>query len=485
MNKLLLCLLLAMGSFTANSQKVYFIYLQSEQDQPFFVKMDEKVYSSSASGYLILSRLRDSTYTFTIGFPQQKWPEQKFAVSVRSKDHGYILKNFGEKGWGLFDLQTLAIQMAIADAKTGRVQTELKEVTPFTDILARAADDPSLREKPIFVAQVEEKKPDEKTVAIVPAAQPPVVKTESPEKEVTKDVVTSKPVEVVEKPAVKIGETIAGTKEETVSINKETNPPGKDEKKDIPTEPVTKPVEVIEQPAVKIGEMGVDPKEKDEPGKDNSKVIAEKEPAVIKPPVNPAAEKKDAAADNSGFTRSIVTRSVESTTAEGINITFIDQEDNGQKDTIVILIPETKRIVTETKEAPKEEKKFLDIVTDPVDSVRTEVVKKEELPPAVKPLPRNTCREFANESDFLKLRKKMVAETDDDDMVDEARKYFKTKCFSTTQIRNLGVLFLDDLGKYKFFDMAYLFVSDIENFSSLQSELKGEYYINRFKAMLK
>ena len=145
MNKLLLCLLLAMGSFRANSQKVYFIYLQSEQDQPFFVKMDEKVYSSSASGYLILSRLRDSTYTFTIGFPQQKWPEQKFAVSVRSKDHGYILKNFGEKGWGLFDLQTLAIQMAIADAKTGRVQTELKEVTPFTDILARAADDPSLR----------------------------------------------------------------------------------------------------------------------------------------------------------------------------------------------------------------------------------------------------------------------------------------------------------------------------------------------------
>ena len=58
---------------------------------------------------------------------------------------------------------------------------------------------------------MEEKKPDEKTVAIVPAAQPPVVKTESPEKEVTKDVVTSKPVEVVEKPAVKIGETIPGT----------------------------------------------------------------------------------------------------------------------------------------------------------------------------------------------------------------------------------------------------------------------------------
>ena len=79
----------------------------------------------------------------------------------------------------------------------------------------------------------------------------------------------------------------------------------------------------------------------------------------------------------------------------------------------------------------------------------------------------------------------MVAETDDDDMVDEARKYFKLKCFTTSQIKNLGVLFLDDLGKYKFFDMAYFFVSDIENFSTLQSELKNEYYINRFKSMLR
>ena len=78
----------------------------------------------------------------------------------------------------------------------------------------------------------------------------------------------------------------------------------------------------------------------------------------------------------------------------------------------------------------------------------------------------------------------MVSETDDDDMVDEASKYFKTMCFTTAQIKNLGVLFLDDLGKYKFFDMAYYFVSDIENFPSLQSELKNDYYVNRFKAIL-
>jgi hypothetical protein len=79
----------------------------------------------------------------------------------------------------------------------------------------------------------------------------------------------------------------------------------------------------------------------------------------------------------------------------------------------------------------------------------------------------------------------MAAETTDDNMITEARKYFKTKCFTTAQLKNLGTLFLNDAGKYKFFDAAYTYVSDADQFSSLQSELKDEYYINRFKAMLK
>ena len=88
-------------------------------------------------------------------------------------------------------------------------------------------------------------------------------------------------------------------------------------------------------------------------------------------------------------------------------------------------------------------------------------------------------------NDFLGgLRKKIVGEKNDDDMVAEAKKVFKTKCFSTLQIKNLSALFLTEESKYKFFDAAYQYVSDLENFSTLQSELKEEYYINRFKAMI-
>lgn len=524
MNKLLLCLLLATVSSRAVSQKVYFVYLQSEQDQPFFVKMEEKIHSSTASGYLILSRLKDTTYSFTIGFPQNKYPEQKFSVQLRSKDHGYLLKNFGEKGWGLFDLQTLSVQMAILDNKVGAIKTEIKEVSAFTDVLARAADDPSLREKPVFVAKVEEKKPEEKPVEVVkkeePSAvvpEPAVSRNEVPVKESPKEPVVVKtteireqpavkpagektgikeaegvkeerkettiatpvvkPVEVVEQPAVKIGEI--RTEEKVPDESK------KEDKKEATAEPIAKPVEVIEQPPVKIGERVAETKEGI-----SRDVIVDTVSAPGKAegdaPVLLVEKKRELARSLEEYSRSTVTKLRENPAPEGISLTYIDQEADGAADTITIIIPETKPVVTEMKESPKEDRKFLDISTEPADTMKSiPSTVKQEQPVAKAPVVKNNCRELADENDFLKLRKKMVSETDDDDMVDEARKYFKTKCFSTAQIRNLGVLFLDDLGKYKFFDMAYLFVSDTENFPSLQSELKGEYYINRFKAMLK
>ena len=70
-------------------------------------------------------------------------------------------------------------------------------------------------------------------------------------------------------------------------------------------------------------------------------------------------------------------------------------------------------------------------------------------------------------------------------MISVARKAFKSNCFSTEQIKNLSVLFLKEDGRYRFFDAAYPFVYDSQNFSSLQSQLTDEYLINRFKAMIR
>ncbi len=488
MNKVLLCFAFASIHFTSSAQKVYFIYLQSEPQQAFFVKMNKQIYSSTATGYLILSKLRDSSYSFTVGFPDGKWPEQNFSVTVNKKDHGYLLKNFGEKGWGLFDMETLAVQMSVGG--TAKLDTPTvtgnKDVSVFTDVLSKAADDPSLKEKPVQ-PKTEEKKTD--TVVHV------ITKKEE-QKTAAKDTVVNKPVE--------------------------TNPTQLVVKKEEVKEPVkdtlvAKPREIAEQPVTKKEEPKTEIKEQ--------------------PTVQPE-EKKITTTDE--YKRSVVTRRSESSTTEGFGLVFTDDSGGGNIDTIRLVIPNPRPVVVPVKEEPKEEKKFLDVTavdtvkkievksaaeekpkeekklpeTVPVDTIRkmevkpvvgekpkeekklpdivpADTVKTSEVKPAVEEKKgvtatnRNKCPGMADESDFFKLRKKMAAEEGDDNMITEARKYMKTKCFTVLQIKNLSSLFLNDEGKYKFFDMAYAFVSDPDNFPQLQSELKDNYYINRFKAMLR
>ena len=79
----------------------------------------------------------------------------------------------------------------------------------------------------------------------------------------------------------------------------------------------------------------------------------------------------------------------------------------------------------------------------------------------------------------------MAGKTTDPGMVEEARKYFKTKCFSTEQVRNLSALFLTPSGKFEFFSTAFPHVTDKDQFRSLQDEFRDEVYINRFKTLVR
>jgi hypothetical protein len=92
---------------------------------------------------------------------------------------------------------------------------------------------------------------------------------------------------------------------------------------------------------------------------------------------------------------------------------------------------------------------------------------------------------FATEYDVDKLRVKMVSEATADDRILAARKVFRTKCFTSRQIRALTELFINDEGKYKFLDAAYPFVSDSEGFRKLVEVLSEDYYVKRFNAMIR
>ncbi len=421
------------------SQQNHFIYLQTENRQPFYVKLDKKILSSSASGYIIISKLQEGNYIMAIGFPKNEWPEQTVTCTVNKKDAGYLLKNFGDKGWGIFNLQTMEVIMSgVKAAENENVGIEDKNDI-FSNTLSNVVNDPSI------VRKIEEKS---------------AVKEEV------------KPVLVENKKEVQI---------------------------DTPTNIVIAPVEdkkIEDKPVVK------------EEIKPVIEIIKNEEQVIVSSQVKKLFSIKS---------------------SEGTDMVFADIV-NGVADTVRLFIaaeknneaiqPEKKIIkpaadlqkneevkkdeskVSSTKTTKAGEPKFINIeLPNPnikkdsavqISVPAAEVNKTEQLPVSEKPKENTTkpvmvnsdCKSLATQDDFLKLRKKMAAEGTDEEMVDIAKKVFRSKCFTTEQIKNLSVLFLKDDGKYKFFDAAYPFVSDSNNFSSLETQLSDGYFITRFKAMV-
>ncbi|MBV9960884.1 MAG: DUF4476 domain-containing protein [Parafilimonas sp.] len=101
---------LCMNCFVLMAQQKHFIYVQSEDRQPFAVVLGGKVYSSSDYGYVIIPKLADSTYKFAVSFPMNKFPDQYFTCTVNKKDVGYTLKNAND-GWALQNMQTQKLVM--------------------------------------------------------------------------------------------------------------------------------------------------------------------------------------------------------------------------------------------------------------------------------------------------------------------------------------------------------------------------------------
>jgi hypothetical protein len=143
MIKLICSILFIFCCASSIAQQTHFIYIQAESNESFYVKLNDQIYSSAFSGYVILPKLRDGSYTVKIGFSKGDGVLQNFVCKIDRKDQGYLLKNL-QKGWALFDLQTLNVTMAGANEKSERV-AETKANT-FSSMLSSAVNDPGIRQ---------------------------------------------------------------------------------------------------------------------------------------------------------------------------------------------------------------------------------------------------------------------------------------------------------------------------------------------------
>ena len=75
----------------------------------------------------------------------------------------------------------------------------------------------------------------------------------------------------------------------------------------------------------------------------------------------------------------------------------------------------------------------------------------------------------------------MAAATTNEFMLVTAKNYFKIKCYTIVQIKNLGVLFLSEESRLQFFETAKPFLSDPENYPSLESQFIKPESIEKFR----
>lgn len=367
------------------------MYIQSENKEPFYVIINNKNFSSSLSGYLVIPRLKNGKYFFIAGFPKNKYPEQKFSYVINDKDVGFVFKQFGKEGWGLFN------------------------IIDFTKIMANAQD-----------WETDKMQNDTTTIDDTYSISPIIKTTE-------KTSITSK-----EEPTKKT-ETVAtnNEKENKVTTNQQketaTEKKEKEEKEEIETT-ATSTTSTTSTSKTTITTS---------PQQDDKKTTSTKTEVVNN-------NKKG------------IIRSYQKNGVNGLDEMYIDYTIT-PFDTIIVFIPlQTEYIATSYKTNTTEE-------TNNTNN-------KNEYNTA--------CVNLATESDVLRIRKLMSSESTDESMIQIAKKSFANKCFYVEQIQKLGLLFLSEQNRLKFFTTAYPFIYDKFNYPSLEMQFTLSSVINQFRQSL-
>jgi hypothetical protein len=111
--------------------------LQSESKQPFYIKANGQIFSSSEEGYVIIPKIPSGKFDFVLGFPKNVWPSIPYSVEIKSLNVGYTLKHFGGGNWKLVNLQSKEVQeMPVAN----NIPTADTSVDEFTALLAQVGN---------------------------------------------------------------------------------------------------------------------------------------------------------------------------------------------------------------------------------------------------------------------------------------------------------------------------------------------------------
>ncbi|NIG51851.1 DUF4476 domain-containing protein [Chitinophaga sp. Cy-1792] len=512
---ILACLCLLLGTrIVAQSQQNphYYIYIQSEKGQPFYVKHDGDVLSSTERGYIILPKLSNGAVPITVGFPKNEAPEQHFNIRVSQADQGFLLKKASANAYALYNMQTFrelksdALQKATADEST-------QEPEKPVETAAVATTEPDTRKDMMNDLQKDVQSAVGTTAVVTNTA----VKTPKPSgngfaSALDKIVVSGDDREDVVAEANKNTAVAKGSgKAAAAAVIKEKaeRAPLTDDEKALladvlAEESRTAASEAAADDVAKgAGSEGNTRKSKHHKKKENDPEFIDFQddknaaPAAL-PPATPAQtssatitpveeeapapkKKKHKASEDADVAVPVTEAAVPVDVAETHST---GKKKHKKEDT------RSGEIVTDTsgygvamydQPAPARKKKKKDEDEAVAATDESAVAANKNVNPR---LINSDCANIMDDATFRKMLRRFVAAASDDGMLDVFRKQSRNYCMETTQIKTLAQLVVGEDARYRLLDMAYSKTYDTEKYAGLESVLTDNYYKGRFKAML-
>ena len=148
--KSILFLFVLLFGHVSNLFAQHYVFIEAEGQQPFYLKKNGETYSSTGTGFVILSKLNTKDLEFIIGFPNNLFPEVVFRVKELVKDRGFFLKQTENKGWVLVDRSSSElISGGMVAAKTNI--TTASSTIGFAELLVDVTGDKTLADRSSLV----------------------------------------------------------------------------------------------------------------------------------------------------------------------------------------------------------------------------------------------------------------------------------------------------------------------------------------------
>ncbi len=406
--------------FSATAQRPYFVYLQTETQEPFFVQLNKKNQSSSTVGHLILSGLVNGAYDISLGFPGQNVTQQ-YSLTINGTDKGYLVKKFENGSWGLVDLQTSETQLS-GEFKQAAEKAEIEKAIALAN--AKRVEEEALKAE---------------------QARAELAKADS-----LKALEKSKEAQ----PVPSAGATVA-----TAAVVSRNDTPGKDSSADKTTEK-TEEKAVENQVAASRGTVTTTAANTGNAGVATTAVVTGTLSAAEIFRLQEEARRIDAQGKRDSALKAQKTEAAPAKTATAAPV-FLDME------------------ITMPADSLKGKADTAVVAPVVVKATPADTLKAEAAPPK-----NPNCTAEATDADIEMMTMLIKGEKAAEDALEMARKGMKIKCVQTAQVRKLALLFEGQEDRYRLLDMAYRYTVDRQHYGSLSDLLTDSYFLNRFKAML-